>query len=83
MPVSNRIFSIIVPAASANFSAHTYSQVFVGSTAGGATINGQAVTLAAGSKLDIMVKSIASITGDVYLVGDKKDTFTGSVNLHG
>jgi hypothetical protein len=77
MPLPNRIFSIIVPAGSAVFSAHTYSQVYAGG-AGSATINGTAVTLAAGSKLDLVVGSIASVTGDIYLLGDKKDTFTGS-----
>ena len=59
MPVPNRIFSVIVPSASADFSAHTYSQVYA-ATLQTPTINGQAVKMAAGSKLDIMVKSISS-----------------------
>lgn len=80
MPVSNRIFSIIVPAGSANFSAHTYSQVYAGAGAS-PVINGVNVTMAAGSKLDIMVKSVGGTLTDVYLLGDKKDVFTGSPNL--
>ena len=79
MPVGNRIFSIIHAAGDADFSANTYSQVYC--SAGGAIIiNGVSVTMTAGSKLDIMVKSIS---GAAYVLGDKKDVFTGSVNLHG
>ena len=80
MPVGNRIFSVIHLATNANFSANTYSQVYAGA-ATTATINGISVTMGAGSRLDIMVKSIAG--GNVYVLGDKKDVYTGSVNLHG
>ena len=78
MPVGNRIFSIIHLAANADFSANTYSQVYAGA-ATTAVINGVSVTMAAGSRLDMMVKSISGAS--VYVLGDKKDVFTGSVLL--
>ena len=77
MPVGNRIFSIIHAAADADFSANTYSQVYC-SVTGGIVINGVSVAMIGGSKLDIMVKSIS---GNAYVLGDKKDVFTGSVLL--
>ena len=79
MPLPNRIFSIIVEAPNADFSAHTYSQVYAGAAAS-PTINGVSVTMAAGSKLDIVVDTISATNG-IFLLGDKKDTFTGSVVL--
>jgi len=79
MPVSNRIFSIIHLASNANFSAYTYSQVYAAANTT-AIINGTSVTMAAGSKLDIMVKSISG--ANVYVLGDKIDVFTGSQKLY-
>lgn len=80
MPLSNRIFSVIHLAADADFSANTYSQVYCGA-AGIATINGVDVTMGAGSRIDITLKSLA---GDfIYAVGSPKDTFTGSQQLNG
>ena len=79
MPVGNRIFSVIHLASNADFSANTYSQVYCG-IATTAVINGISVPMGEGSRIDIMVKSIS---GAVYVLGDKKDVFTGSVKLHG
>jgi len=78
MPVSNRIFSVIHLAANADFSANTYSQVYAGADTT-AVINGVSVTMGAGSRIDIMLKSLTG--GNVYAIGDKKDVFTGSTIL--
>ena len=75
----NDIHSIIVPAASANFTAHTYTQVYAGAAAA-PTINGVAVTMAAGSILNIKVKTI-SATANVYLLGEYQDVILGSTTL--
>ena len=80
MPLPNRIFSIIHLAANTDFSAYTYSQVYAGA-ATTATINGVSVVMAAGSRLDVVLKSIAG--ANVYALGDPKDTFTGGVVLGG
>ena len=71
MPVLNDIHSIIVSASSANFSAHTYSEVYAGASAT-PTINGVSVTMGAGSSIKIKVKSISS-TANVYLLGETID----------
>ena len=75
----NDIHSIIVAAANANFSAHTYTQVFAGGDVA-PTINGVAVTMAGSSILNIKVKSI-SATANVYLLGEKKDVTQGSTSV--
>jgi hypothetical protein len=75
----NDIHSIIVSAASANFSAHTYTQVFAGADAT-PTINGVVVTMAGSSTINIKVKSI-SPTANIYLLGEKQDVTQGSPNL--
>lgn len=75
----NDIHSIIVAASNANFSAHTYTQVYAGAAAT-PTINGIAVTMAAGSLLNIKVKSI-SATANVYLLGENQDVTQGSMIL--
>lgn len=68
MPNINNIASIIVPATGANFTAHTYSQIYVGANTT-FTVNGVVVTAAAGSIINLTVKSI-SATANVYLLGD-------------
>lgn len=75
----NDINSIILPAANANFTAHTYTQVYAGAAAS-PTINGIAITMAAGSILNIKVKSI-SATANVYVLGEFQDVIQGSPNL--
>lgn len=74
MPLLNDIHSIIVSAGSANFSAHTYTEVYAGATAT-PTINGVSVTMGAGSSIKIKVKSISS-TANVYLLGETIDNQT-------
>lgn len=74
MPLLNEIHSIIVPAASANFSAHTYTEVYAGAAAT-PTVNGVSVTMGAGSSIKVKVKSI-SATADVYLLGETIDNQT-------
>lgn len=68
MPLLNDIHSIIVAASSANFSAHTYTEVYAGAAAT-PTINGVSVTMGAGSSIKIKVTSI-SATANVYLLGE-------------
>jgi hypothetical protein len=76
----NDIHSIIVSAASANFSAHSYTQVFAGAAAT-PTINGVVVTMGASSLINIKVKSI-SATPNVYLMGENQNVIQGSTNLY-
>ena len=81
MAVDRSINSIIVAAADANFSAHTYVGVYAGADAT-PTINGVAVTMAASSEIQIGVKSI-SATADVFLLGQNKDVTNGTYIIGG
>jgi hypothetical protein len=75
----NDTHSIIVAAANANFSAHSYTEVYAGAAAT-PTINGVAVTMGAGSSISLWVRSI-SATANVYLLGENMDVYQGSILL--
>ena len=81
MALHNKINTIIVESTSADFSAHTYTQVY--STVGGSIdLNGSSVAMVAGATLDIVLKQqgTTSLSG-VYFLGSPKNTTTGSPNL--
>jgi hypothetical protein len=77
--ITTSVPSIIVSAANANFSAHTYTEIYA-SSAATPVINGVSVSMAAGSSLNIMINSLSNGT-NCFLLGDKKDVFLGSTNL--
>lgn len=80
MPLLNDIHSIIVSAGSANFSAHTYTEIYAGATAT-PTVNGISVTMSAGSSIKLKIKSISN-TANVYLLGETIDnTMEGPIFL--
>ena len=70
MSIYNGTHSIIHSANSANLTAFTYTQVYAGS-ASTAIVNDTTLTLAAGSLLNIKIRSISGLTGNVYVLGDK------------
>lgn len=68
MPLLNDMHSIIVPAGSANFTAHSYTEIYAGSNST-PVINGQSITMAAGSSIKVVIKSISGGTG-CFLLGE-------------
>jgi len=72
MPLQNGINSIIHTATLADVTGFTYSKVYAGAAAT-PTINGTVTTMAAGSTIDILVRSI-SPTANVFVIGDKANT---------
>lgn len=72
--------SIIVPAANANFTAHTYTHIYVGANAT-FTVNGVVVTAVGGSTLNLKVRSI-SATANVYLLGENIDVSFDNPNIY-
>jgi hypothetical protein len=68
MPLFNDIHSIIVPVSSANFTAHTYTEIYAGTDVA-VVINGVLVNLAAASSIKIKIASISGGTG-CYLLGE-------------
>jgi hypothetical protein len=73
----NDIHSIIVPAQSPNFSAHTYSEIYGGKGGCSIVLNGVAMQIADSSNISIWVKSISGGTG-CYLLGENNNVLTGS-----
>ena len=82
MPKFNSVYTEIVPADSPIFSAHTYSEVYGGGSGCSAIINGTSITVAAGSSLEVLVRTISGGTG-CFLLGDKNDVYQGTVGLGG
>jgi hypothetical protein len=76
----NDIYSVIIPAQTPNFTAHTYSSIYGGSAGCAATINGVTVSVGASSSIDITIRSISATTG-CFLLGYNQNVYQGSTNL--
>lgn len=82
MGMGNKIFSVIVSASTANFTAHTYSQIY--SVINSApTVNGVVINMVAGTLLTMNINSVTGSTTGVFLLGDKVNVATDSQNLGG
>lgn len=76
MPLLNDIHSIIVPSTAANFTAHSYTEVYAGASTS-FNLNGISVTMGAGSSIKIKVASISGGTS-LYLLGENQNSSQGS-----
>lgn len=79
MPLLNDVHSIIVNATTPNFTAHTYTEIYAGTSAT-PTINGVAVTMGAGSSIKIIIQSISGGSG-CFLLGEKINFFYQDPNV--
>jgi hypothetical protein len=77
MPLMNDIHSLIVPVDSANFTAHSYTEIYCGVSTT-VVINGVTVNMAPASSIKIKINSISGGTGACYLLGETIDNRTGS-----
>lgn len=77
----NDIHSVIVPAQSPNFTAHTYSEIYGGSVGCSIVINGTTVQVASSSNIAIWVRSVSGGTG-CWLLGDNKNVILGSPTVY-
>ena len=73
----NDIHSIIVPAQSPNFTAHTYTELYGGTAGCVIKINGTVVDVSSSSSLSLWVRTVSGGTG-CWLLGDNKDVTQGS-----
>lgn len=73
----NDIHSIIVPAQSPNFTAHTYNEIYGGAAGCTMILNGVSVSVGAQSNLAIWVRTISGGTG-CYLLGENQNVYQGS-----
>jgi hypothetical protein len=71
------IHSIIVPAQNANLTAHTYTELYGGSSGCNVVINGTTVSMGASSSIAVWVRTISGGTG-CYLMGENQDVLQGS-----
>lgn len=80
MAKTNDIHSIIVPAQNANLTAHTYNEIYGGSSGCVINVNGVTINMGGSSSISVWVNSVSGGTG-CYLMGENKNVFLGSTNL--
>lgn len=73
----NDIHSVIVPAQTPVFSAHTYSEIYGGASGCSIVVNGVLVDVANSSNISIWVRSVSGGTG-CYLLGENNNVLNGS-----
>lgn len=73
----DNIYSIIVPATAPNLTAHTYTEIYGGSAGCTITVNGVAVSMAAGTSISLWIRSVSGGSG-CFLLGENKDVYSGS-----
>ena len=77
----NDIHSIVVKAENANLTAHTYTEIYGGSSGCTMTLNGiTGITIGSSSSISVWVRSISGGTG-CLLMGENKDVGQGSILL--
>lgn len=74
---------VVHRATSANLNNFVYSQIYCGTSASTATVNGVAMTFAASSNVNLTIQSISNITGDLFLLGVPINVITGSTYVGG
>ena len=77
---TNNGYSIIHAAADADLNNFRYFQVYAGAAAT-PTVNGTALTLGAGSTIDIAVRSISGSTANVFVLGEPINVVDGPATL--
>jgi hypothetical protein len=77
----NDVYSVIVPAQSPNFTAHTYSSIYGGSAGCTAVINGVSVSVGATSSIDINIRTLSGTVTGCFLLGDNQNVYLGSPDL--
>jgi hypothetical protein len=73
----NDIHSIIVPAQSPNFTAHTYTEIYGGTGGCAIVLNGVPMNISDSSSISIKIKSVSGGTG-CYLLGENNNVVDGS-----
>lgn len=76
-------YPIIHRANSLDLTNYLYSMLYCGTSGGTATVNGLAITIPATSTIDVTIRSISNVTGDLYALGVPMNTITGSTYIGG
>lgn len=80
MPKLNDIHTVVVPALSANISAHTYTEIYGGSAGCSITVNGVVLAVGPSSNISIWIRSVSGGSG-CFLLGENQDVIQGSTLL--
>jgi len=83
MPRANGIYSIIHPASGATLSAYTYYEIYAGAGGGVATVNGTVINFGESSNIEVLVRKLNNVSGNLYLLGEIKSVSTGGTYIGG
>jgi hypothetical protein len=76
----NEIHDVIVSAQTANLTAHTYTEIYGGTSGCSIKVNGVNIEVASSSNINIWVRSVSGGSG-CWLLGFDKNVYNGSPNL--
>ncbi len=76
----NEVHSVCVPCSEANFTAHTYTEIYGGPTGCTMTVNGRILNMGGSSSIFLAVNTVSGGIG-CYLLGVEKDVVNGSPYL--
>ncbi len=82
MANSSDIYSVLVPATAPVFTAHTYSEIYGGGAGCTVNVNGVDLSMAAGSTLNLWIRSISGGTG-CFLLGENNDFYMNYQPVNG
>lgn len=76
-------YSVVHSASTANLTAFAYYEIYSGSGGGTATVNGTTVSFAEGSNMEVKVRTLSGVSGNLYLLGVPINVVVGSTGLGG
>jgi len=74
------VHSVIVTPADADFSSHSYTEIYGGQTGCTMTVNGYEIKMGGSSSIFLSIRSVSGGVG-CYLLGSHKNVFNGNDNL--
>jgi len=83
MSAASSPYSVVHSASTANVTGFTYYEVYSGAGGGTATINGTPINFGEGSNMNIHVRTISDVTGEIYVLGHQTSVVTGSNTIGG
>jgi len=76
----NEVHSVIVTPANANFTGHSYTEIYGGAAGCTININGTAFSMGSSSSIFLTVNSVSGGTG-CFLLGSNREVFDGSTDF--
>jgi hypothetical protein len=72
------MYSVVHSASTANLDNFAYYEVYSGAGGGSATINGTTITFSEGSNMEVLIRTLSGVSGNLYLLGVPVNVVLGS-----